>query len=102
MITVSTRSSQEFPTGPVAPRLTVSVIPPWRGLANNGLFESRRDDDGPHRPNAHWLDCFAAVYERARRSNILFGTADVLPKDEADVVVYMSQPNSPRDVLAEK
>lgn len=66
------------------------------------MFEGRRSDDGPHHPNVHWLDCFAAVYERGRKSNILFSTADLLPKSDADIVIHMSQPESPRDVLAEK
>lgn len=76
------------------PALRVSVIPVApQVLKTNILFESRRDDHSPHSPNGHWLDCLAEVYKKERESNILFGIADVMPKDEADVLIYMAQPN---------
>jgi len=82
--------------------LKVSVIPPSAGLENNALFESRRQGQASHRPNTHWMDCFAAVYKRGRELNIDFGTDDVILKKDADVLIYMAQPNSPRDVIAQK
>jgi hypothetical protein len=48
------------------------------------------------------MDCFAEVSKKGRESNIVFGTADVLPKEEADVLIYMAQPNSLNDVIAQK
>ena len=48
------------------------------------------------------MDCFAEVYKKGRESNVLFGTADVMPKEDADVVIYMAQPNSPKDVVTQK
>ena len=85
------------------PPLRVSVIPVAApGFENNALFESRRNDHSPHSPNGHWLDCLAEVYKKGRETNILFGTADVMPKDEADVLIYMAQPNSPNDVSSQK
>jgi hypothetical protein len=81
----------------------VSVIPPVsRAFDNNLLFESRREDQGAHRPNGHWLDCLAEVYRKGKQSNVLFGTADVMPKDEADVLIYTAQPNSPNEVTLQK
>ena len=82
--------------------LKVSVIPPGPGFETNALFESRRQDQSSHSPNAHWMDCFAAVYKRGRELNIDFGTDDVIPKEDADVLIYMAQPNSPSDVIAQK
>src|SRR4029077_20396497 len=84
------------------PNLKVSVIPPWPGLGNNALFESRREDQASHSPNTHWMDCFAAVYNKGMDLNIVFGTDDVIPKRDADVLIYMAQPNSPNDVIAQK
>jgi hypothetical protein len=82
--------------------LKVSVIPPAPGFENNALFEGRRNNRGPHSPNTHWLDCLAAVYKRAKELNIVFGTADVIPKQDADILIYMAQPNSPNDVIVHK
>ena len=48
------------------------------------------------------MDCFAAVYKKGREHNICFGTDDVISRDEADVLIYMAHPNSPRDVIAHK
>jgi hypothetical protein len=48
------------------------------------------------------MDCFAEVYKKGRELNIDFGTDDVISRNDADVLVYMAQPNSPRDVLAHK
>jgi hypothetical protein len=48
------------------------------------------------------MDCFAAIYKRGRELNICFGTDDVISRSEADVLIYMAQPNSPRDVIAHK
>jgi hypothetical protein len=84
------------------PNLRVCVIPPWPGLENNALFESRRQDQSSHSPNTHWMDCFAAVYKKGRELNIDFGTDDVIPRTDADVLIYMSQPNSPKDIIAHK
>lgn len=83
-------------------RLKVSVIPPSTGLENNALFENRRLDQGPHTPNTHWLDWFAELYKRANELDIVFATSDLLSAEDADVVIYMAQPNSPDDVVAQK
>jgi hypothetical protein len=48
------------------------------------------------------MDCFAAVYKRGRELNIDFGTDDVISTKDADVLIYMAQPNSPNDVIAQK
>ena len=82
--------------------IKVSVIPPTPAFRGNALFESRRQDKGAHSPNGHWMDCYAAVYQRAPALNIVLGTDDVLPISEADVVIYMAQPQSPHDVLEQK
>src|SRR5215472_11416387 len=84
------------------PHLRVSVIPPWPGFENNALFNGSWSDRCPQSTNAHWMDWFAEVYKRASELGILFGTADVLPLDDADVVIYMAQPNSPDVVTAQK
>lgn len=82
--------------------IRVSVIPPTRALNQNALFESRRLDSGAHSPNTHWLDCFAAVRDRGKNLNVLFDTADVVSLEDTHVLVYMVQPDSPRDVLQNK
>ena len=82
--------------------LKVSVIPPTPAFGNNALFQSGRRDRGSHSPNTHWMDCFAAVYKRGRELNIDFGTDDVISTKDADVLIYMAQPNSPNDVIAQK
>lgn len=48
------------------------------------------------------MDWLAEVYDRANESEILFATSDVLPAEDADIVIYMAQPNSPNDVVAQK
>jgi hypothetical protein len=82
--------------------LRVSVIPPSPGLENNALFNGRRLDKTSHSPNTHWLDWLAEVYKRANDFDMSFGTSDVLPACEADVMVYMAHPLSPNDVAAQK
>ena len=83
--------------------IKVSVIPPVsQGFGNNVLFESRREDDGAHSPNGHWLDFLAEVYKKGKESHITFGTADLMPKEEADVLIYMAPPGVPSEVLAQK
>jgi hypothetical protein len=82
--------------------IRVSVIPPTPAFNQNALFESRRFDSGSHSPNGHWVDCFAEVYREGKSSNIIFGTEDVLPKETADVLIYMAQPDSPKDVFLQK
>jgi alpha(1,3/1,4) fucosyltransferase len=84
------------------PTLSVSVIPPIPAFEKNALFEGRRQDRGSQSPNTHWMDCFSAVYSKGRELNMLFGTADVMPKEDADVLIYMAQPNSPTDAVAHK
>jgi len=82
--------------------LRVSVVPPIsQGFENDALFQSRRLDQSSHSPNVHWLDCFAEVYKRGYESNMVFGTADVIPKENADIVIYMNQVD-PKDVVAQK
>lgn len=68
----------------------VSVIPPVPGLAANALFEGRRVDSGPHSPNTHWMDGFAAARRQATGLGIELATSDVLPVDEADILVDMA------------
>ncbi len=80
---------------------SVSFIPPNGELANNALFEGRREGTGSHTPNAHWLDCYAALHGAARRHNIAMNTADLVPPEAADIVAYMLQP-TPHDILAFK
>jgi hypothetical protein len=48
------------------------------------------------------MDCFAAVFNKGKELNITFATADVMPKQDADILIYMFPPNSPKDVLAQK
>jgi len=80
----------------------VSVVPPTWAFNNNALFESRRLDNGAHSPNTHWLDCFAAVYQRAQELNIEFGTEDVVPIKDADIVVYVRALITPDEVITLK
>ena len=84
------------------PPIRVAVIPPTPAFNQNALFESKRFDSGSHSPNGHWVDCFAEVYREGKSSNITFGTEDVLPKENADVLIYMAQPDSPKDVFLQK
>src|SRR5438552_17822998 len=71
--------------------ISLSVIPPHPRYANNALFEARLQDDGPHTPNVHWMDYFAAFAEAARRANINPSTADVLPVERAAAVMYVGR-----------
>lgn len=79
-------------------RWRVSVIPPWRGLERNGLFEGRLAPGSAHSPNGHWLDGFVEMSRRAADWGLSVHTADLLPPADADVVVYLSHPDSPHDV----
>ena len=82
--------------------IRVAVIPPTPAVSQNALFEGKRLDSGAHSPNTHWLDCFAAVRDRGKALNIHFDTADVVSLDDADALIYMAQPESPKDVLQNK
>jgi hypothetical protein len=82
--------------------IRVAVVPPTPAFDQNALFESRRLDKSSHSPNAHWLDFLAAVRDRGRELNVLFETMDMASIDEADIVIYMVQPDSPRDVITNR
>lgn len=84
------------------PPIRVAVIPPTPAFNRNALFESRRLDHSSHSPNTHWMDCFAAVYEKGKELNVLFGTVNVISRQDADVLIYMTQPISPRDVMSSR
>lgn len=77
----------------------VSVIPLAPGLADNALFERRRRGANAQSPNEHWMDGFAELYKKALAQNIVLATDDILPIEDADIVIYMRQPNSPADVV---
>jgi hypothetical protein len=79
--------------------IRVAVVPPTPAFDQNALFESRRLDKSSHSPNAHWMDCFAAIRDRGRELNVVFETVDMTSLDDANVVIYMAQPDSPRDVI---
>lgn len=71
----------------------VAVIPPAAALAGNALFEGRRLGAGAHSPNVHWMDGFRAVRRRGAALGIAFATHDLLPIDQADIVMHMSVPD---------
>lgn len=79
--------------------MKVSVIPLTPDLAGNALFEGRRLGAGAQSPNIHWMDGFSELYKKARARNIVLATDDILPIEDADVVVFMRQPNSPADIV---
>jgi Glycosyltransferase family 10 (fucosyltransferase) C-term len=81
--------------------VNVSFIPDGGGFLRNALFERRREGGHAHSPNAHWMDCYAVLREKARQRNILMNTADVAPAEQADIVAYMMIP-SPQEILAFK
>jgi hypothetical protein len=83
-------------------RMKISVIPPWPSLENNALFENRWVKQSAHSPNTHWMDWMAEVYAKARQLNILLATSDVLPPEKADVLIYMSPPLRPKEILEQK
>jgi len=55
------------------------------------MFEGRRVDESSHTPNVHWMDGFVESSKKAAKLNILLGTNDVLPVEESDILVCMSQ-----------
>lgn len=63
------------------------------------MFEDRRQSGGAHSPNTHWFDSFAALHKKALAQGIILSTNDLLPVQDADIVVFMEQPNSPHDVV---
>jgi hypothetical protein len=73
-----------------------SFIAPGDDFANNALFEGRRVGSGAHSPNVHWLDCYAPLRRLAAERNIIMNTSDMVPPEEADIVVYMMQPSPER------
>jgi alpha(1,3/1,4) fucosyltransferase len=79
----------------------VSFIPPSSEFFRNALFEGRREGKSSHSPNAHWMDCYVGLYKKAREHNITMNTADLVPAEQADIVVYMLQP-APNEILAFK
>jgi hypothetical protein len=48
------------------------------------------------------MDCFTEVYKKGKQLSIQFGTDDVISRNDADVLIYMAYPKSPRDVIAHK
>jgi len=77
---------------------SVSFVPPSSEFLKNALFEGRREGSGAHSPNAHWLDCYVALREKAKAHNIIMNTADLIPPEQADIVVYMLQP-TPKEII---
>src|SRR5262245_31013868 len=80
----------------------VSVIPPASGFGGNALFEGRRSGEDAHSPNTHWMDSFVALHRIALKQKIVLSTNDVLPVHDADIIVHLAQPKSPRDVIRQK
>jgi hypothetical protein len=86
---------------PSSPRpVAVSVVPPTPGFRDNALFNGRRNDAGSHSPNVHWMDGFAAAAQLAPRYGLRLATDDLLAPADADVVVQMSPPTSPKAMTA--
>jgi hypothetical protein len=83
-----------------APRL--SVVPPHPRYAENALFEARLATKNiqagrhPPVPNLHWMDYCVAFRDKARPANLTVATADMLAVDDADVLMVMGVPVSPR------
>jgi hypothetical protein len=73
--------------------MRVAFLPPSNEFEGNGLFEGRRTGVGAHSPNTHWFDCYVALGEVAKEAGIVMQTADRLPPNQADVVVFMAQPS---------
>lgn len=80
-------------------KVSFVVLP---GFTGNALFEGRRNDAGAHAPNAHWMDTFLALHKKALERGFIVATSDLIPVDDADVVVYTLQPNSPYDIVRQK
>lgn len=59
-------------------------------------------DQSSHAPNTHWLDWFAELHKQGSDLGVRFFTSDLLPPEKADVLIYLSQPDSPSDVIAQK
>jgi hypothetical protein len=76
--------------------LAVSFVAPGEEFAGDALFEGRRGGDGPHSPNSHWLDCYAALRRRAEPHGIRMHTSDLLAPENADIVAFMVQPTPGR------
>src|SRR5262245_34507682 len=72
--------------------MRVSFLPPGEEFQSNAIFQGRRTGLSAHSPNAHWFDCYVALGQLARQADITMPTADVLPVEDADVAVFMSQP----------
>jgi len=84
--------------------LKISVIPPVEASNRNALFLGVRHDHGvsPYSANTHWLDCYMAVWDRAKELGVEIGTWDVLPPGEADVVIGMTPANSKNNAVDQK
>ncbi len=82
--------------------LRICVIPPVDAYNQNALFLGARSDVSSHSANTHWMDCFMAVWDRAKELHVEIGTWDILTPDRADIIVGMTQPNSKNDAIVQK
>lgn len=81
--------------------IKVSVVPNSPTQLENKLF-SMGGLGGAHAENIHWMQPFKLLRCEGLKENIRIDTWDILPPEEADIVLFMELPSSPDIVLAMK
>lgn len=77
--------------------MNVSIVPNSPGSLKNRLFAAE-SLSGPHAGNGHWIQPMAVFRAEALKEGIILNTFDVLPPAEADVIILMELPVSPRAI----
>lgn len=72
--------------------IKVSVIPPSPKALNNQLFDTNSRVQNIWQGNSHWKDKEVEWYNQAKINGIELNTFDLLPPEEADIIIYYDLP----------
>jgi hypothetical protein len=82
--------------------IKVSVIPNHPSGLNNQIFNRNYPLNTAWQGNTHWMDSNIALYEECIKHNIHISTKDLLPPEQADVVLHFDLPQGYNNLLALK
>ena len=79
--------------------ISVSVIPNHPIGLNNQIFKRNFPLATSWRGNTHWMDSNIELYNLCTKNNIKIATCDLLPPDQADVVLKFDLPQTYNEIL---
>ncbi len=82
--------------------MRVSIFPNNNLVLNNRLFDRNLLSESQWQGNSHWMDTNIKWKEDAEKKCILLNTYDILPPNEADVVIHIDLPKTVDEILERK